>query len=163
VPDENQDLHDLDKSILFLFTKLQETRVSIDDVSVVVLGSFGGRFDQEVANIHTLFKWKGVFAKLVFVDKHGCTFLLESSIRNIIVPLRSDVYEGRYCGLLPLNGKVNSIRTSGLAWNLNDEPLELGVKISSSNQVLDNVEEVTIECSEPVIWTCTWEAIVKKS
>ena len=33
--------------------------------TVIILGAFGGRLDQEVANIHALFKWQGTFRNIV--------------------------------------------------------------------------------------------------
>ena len=35
--------------------------------TVIILGAFGGRLDQEVANIHALFKWQGTFRNIVLL------------------------------------------------------------------------------------------------
>ena len=37
--------------------------------TVIVLGAFGGRLDQEIANIHALFKWQGTFRNIVLLGK----------------------------------------------------------------------------------------------
>lgn len=41
--------------------------------TVIVLGAFGGRLDQEIANIHALFKWQGTFRKIVLLGKERST------------------------------------------------------------------------------------------
>jgi len=47
-----------------------------------VLGAFEGRFDQEMANIHALSKWKDTFDRIVLFDLHNIVFLLEGQQSN---------------------------------------------------------------------------------
>ena len=42
---------------------------SIQPADVIIVGGFGGRLDQEVANIHALFKWHSPSRRLVLVGK----------------------------------------------------------------------------------------------
>jgi hypothetical protein len=48
------------------------------------------------------------------------------------------VVEGKSCGLLPIGGKVRSITTTGLQWDLNGDCLEMGQLVSSSNRGCDS-------------------------
>jgi thiamine pyrophosphokinase len=43
--------------------------------TVIVLGAFGGRLDQEIANIHALFKWQGTFRNIVLLGEE-CSAML---------------------------------------------------------------------------------------
>ena len=38
-------------------------------MTVIILGAFGGRLDQEIANIHALFKWQKSFHRIVLLGK----------------------------------------------------------------------------------------------
>jgi thiamine pyrophosphokinase len=51
--------------------------------TVIVLGAFGGRLDQEIANIHALFKWQGTFRNIVLLGKE-CSFFYESPTDKLI-------------------------------------------------------------------------------
>ena len=35
--------------------------------NVIIVGGFGGRLDQEVANIHALFKWHSLARRIVLI------------------------------------------------------------------------------------------------
>ena len=48
-------------------------------LSAVVLGAFGGRFDQQMSGVHVLYKWKSVFNRVVLMDKENIVFLLTKS------------------------------------------------------------------------------------
>lgn len=122
--------------------------------SIVVLGGYGCRFDQEIAAIHALYKWAHKFQRIVVLSETNSTELLCAGWLHKI-QIRGSLKAGNSCGLLPLGGKVNCITTSGLVWNLNEEFLELGQRISTSNQIAEDVEEVTVVCSEDLLWTCS--------
>ncbi len=83
------------------------------------------------------------------------SFLLEPGrLHRIRVAADDRVVMGPTCGLIPLGGKVRSVTTTGLVWNLSDEPLEMGVRISTSNSLAPGASEVTVTVSEPILWTC---------
>lgn len=43
----------------------------------MALGAFGGRFDQEIASVHALYKWKGMIERLILMDRENIVFLLD--------------------------------------------------------------------------------------
>eukprot|EP01031_Cornospumella_fuschlensis_P025288 gene25288-30537_t len=170
----DQDHNDLDKSLQHLHSELvQKSSPSAAD-TVLILGGLGGRFDQEMASLHSLFKWQRSFHRLVLVDERSTTRLLESDDTHCIVPLSSSsesksdtnaigglaqaggVEEGRYCGLIPIGGSVRSLHTAGLQWNLQGEGLAFGQLISTSNTIPRGTAEVRITASDPVVWTCSY-------
>jgi thiamine pyrophosphokinase len=130
------------------------------------LGAFGGRFDQEISNIHALFRWQNKFHRIVLMGDNNVTFLVEPGLHTII-PVNA--MEGKKCGILPLGGKVNKVTTTGLKWNLINQEIDLGSFISTSNEIViqipkeknnektENFNKVTIETSDSLIWTCSYD------
>ena len=89
----------MDKSIMQLKTLLEaadETKVittgntvfqhkpAVAESTVIILGGYGGRFDQEIACISSLYRWQGVFGRMVLLCKANCSFLLEPGYRHRI-------------------------------------------------------------------------------
>ncbi len=144
VPD--QDTHDFEKCVRYLedHPKLG----SASDLSVVAFGALGGRLDQTMANINMLYRFRS-FKRFVLLSSHSLAFLLPAGL-NVIEP-NFDLEEGT-CGLIPLSGRCEGVRTEGLKWDLaGDRPLEFGSLISSSNRFVG--KEVTVESSTPLLWT----------
>lgn len=159
IQEPDQDTNDLDKSL----TVLAELTKDESDHEVIIVGPFGGRFDQEMANIHALYRWQEIFHRIVLVDASSTTFLLNSG-RHVISPLRCEVgiVEGGVVGLLPIGGPVRCLTTTGLQWNLDGGSLEFGKLVSSSNRVADDAQAnhcITIETSDPLIWNCSFEVV----
>jgi thiamine pyrophosphokinase len=133
---------------------------------VLIFGALcGTRFDQEMANIHCLYTWNDCFNRIVLIDVDKTTCLLQANVKHVIQSIREQetqgnerIYEGRYIGLIPLATPARAVTTTGLQWNLNGEALEFGKRISSSNSIPGTAgdEEVTVESSDPLIWTATW-------
>lgn len=174
VHESEQETNDLDKSLRLLSSELSKQSGSAASSSVLVLGAFGGRFDQEMANVHALYAWKNTFHRLILVDNNSTAILLDPEHSHRIVPMSSRgnpslcedskhrVEEGRYCGLLPLTQPVRSVSTTGLQWNLTSEPLEFGIRISTSNTIpvtSQGANEVTVRTSEPLLWSSSYDLI----
>lgn len=163
--DPCQDTNDLDKAL--------QVCVNDDDDGndkkkkklerVIVYGAFGGRFDQEMASLHALYKWGPKFDYQLFLyNDETCAFLIPP---NTLCEIRLPFYdthcsdccdgtigEGPTCGLIPLGSPCDSITTTGLKWNLDGSlPLGFGDFISTSNRVMEPV--VTIQSSHPIVFT----------
>jgi len=159
ISDEDQDYNDFDKAIKLA---AKQTSSSIFDttnditttakattnnnstlkqrpVSLVALGAFGGRFDQEMSSIHALHKWKNTFDRIVLLDKHNSVFLLDGQEDTMLSTTHMmdcvEGIEGPTCGLIPLAGAAERVWTKGLHWNLSGDQLKMGNLISSSNYV----------------------------
>ena len=137
-----------------------------------IYGGFGGRFDQEMAVVNSLCVWgkKETFQRmnLILYDEQTCAFILpempikseirikfpwiDSEDKNIIRRRCHVIGEGPTCGLIPIMGRCEIVKTTGLQWNLNgDVPLEFGGLVSSSNRIVNDL--VTIETSSPMLFT----------
>ncbi len=133
------------------------------DSTIVLMGAYGGRFDQELAAVSSMFRWLDIYSRIVMVGSNACTFLLQPGYLHRIrcvdsthlrhQPGQAFAKEGPTCGLIPVGGVVNSITTTGFEWDLHGESLQLGVRISSSNCILPGSAEVTVETSDTVLWT----------
>mmetsp|Transcript_4602 Transcript_4602/g.7777 ORF Transcript_4602/g.7777 Transcript_4602/m.7777 type:complete len:279 (-) Transcript_4602:246-1082(-) len=141
----DQDSHDFDKCLSWLQRRQHEESAPF---SVVVFGAFGGRLDQMMANINMVYRYRS-FERFLLLSEHSLAFLLPPG-RNIIEPNLN--VENGSCGLIPLGGRCDHISSSGLRWNLNgNQSLEFGSLVSSSNEIAS--ARVTVENSEPVLWT----------
>ena len=159
-PDQNK--NDLEKSLDYLYELHLSKGLSELDIAksktVIILGAYGGRFDQEIANVQLMYQWASRFQRLVLADHSNISFLLDPNFEHVIRPIRYEgIYEGMSCGLLPLAHRVDSLVTSGLEWNLQDESLELGVRISSSNRIPEKSQEVTVKTSQSIVWTASYK------
>ncbi len=160
-----------------------QNEIRKEGIQIYIYGAFGGRFDQEMASIQALYKWSSsVFDYRIFLYNHEtCSWLLKPmklqnngdddeaenvTIRNDIqIPFFGDsdhevvkngavIGEGPTCGLIPIACRSDSVKTTGLKWNLDgssSSTLEFGGLVSSSNRVMDSV--VTVYTSAPLIFT----------
>jgi thiamine pyrophosphokinase len=158
--DPCQDTNDLDKCLQVLRDEWLDPNCT--NHRVCIYGAFGGRFDQEMASIQALYNWRQVFQSRIFLyDDHTSAFLLaENMINEIRLPFygeektfnKMDIGEGPTCGLIPMGSKCESVKTTGLKWNLDgDVALEFGGLVSTSNHVMEPI--VTIEVSHPIVFT----------
>lgn len=166
----DQDSNDLDKTLVVLKDLLapesssEEAKPVRIEQEIIIVGAFGGRFDQEMANIHALFRWKDVFPRMVLLDTDSVTFLLDERYHHEIYLQREPnvVVEGTVIGLLPIGRPAERVTTTGLQWNLHDNPLSFGQLISSSNRFCENDPTaiqsncVTVDTSDDLVWTCSF-------
>ena len=148
IKEDEQDTNDLEKSLRYLESTHGN---SIANLSVIILGGMGGRYDQEIATMHILYKWTHRFSRMVVFNQYSSAFLLLPGHLHEIVPV--DGVEGPVCGLLPLGFAVSNIATEGLQWNLADQPLEMGKFVSSSNRLAAGAKFVRVVTSEPLLFT----------
>lgn len=150
--DPDQDNNDLEKCLLLLENLSTDT----SPMKVVVYGVFGGRFDQQMAAMHCLYRFSSsrVLSSITLLGDGNLAYLLRANVRHKIS--LTDI-EGPGCSLLPLGGGVESITTCGLKWDLSGQGLRLGELISTSNQAVNKVYgnfEVDVLASHDVVWCC---------
>ena len=154
VPD--QDSHDFEKCLQWLERKqADEAAASVASgatpkppFSVVAVGAFGGRLDQQMANLNMAFSYKS-FANFYLLSESSLAFVLPPGKHTI--ETNTEAEDGS-CGLIPLGGRCERVVTTGLKWNLDGErPLEFGSLISSSNELVEPL--ITVETDSPLLWT----------
>lgn len=104
---DQEDGNDLDKCIKHIHRQEPETCMKCN---IIILGACGGRFDQEAASFHALYRWSECFHNIVLLTDCSVTFLLQP---NLLHRIRCNtVRNGPTCGLIPLAGPVNHITTT---------------------------------------------------
>ena len=72
------------------------------------------------------------FTSIQLLDgENACTILSTGS--HLLLP--AEGLDGPHCGLVPVQGPVAGVTTSGLEWNLTDQRLEMGLFISVCNKI----------------------------
>ena len=148
VKDPDQDSNDFQKSLLVAKSQLTDSGLPI-----VVIGGFGGRIDQTLGNLNTLFCHAQEDGQMIWLDDRNVIIALSSGRHRISIDRSRD---GPICGLIPIGVPVEEVTTSGLKWNLSAQKLSYGIGeiVSSSNEVTNDY--VTIQTSSPLMFTLEW-------
>ncbi|MGC9348081.1 MAG: thiamine diphosphokinase [Anaerolineae bacterium] len=123
-----------------------ETYPDADDVEqIVVLGAFGGRPDQALANLLLLALPELQGRDVVMVDGDWILRLLRAGEE-----LTLEGQAGDRVSLIPLGGTAEGVETSGLAYPLKSEPLVFGPARGVSNHLKDTI--ATVRLAKGKLW-----------
>jgi thiamine pyrophosphokinase len=146
-PVADQDTNDFEKCLVEVQALAESVPGGSSETTVVALGAFGGRFDQEMAALHLLYKHTAKFKRFLLLGEGNLCFLLAPGTTNCLYP--DTRFEGPTCGLLPVGGPCE-VSTKGLKWDMLKKKLGFGHFVSSSNRIVcDRVEVLT---DEPLVW-----------
>ncbi|KAI8846251.1 thiamine pyrophosphokinase [Chytridium lagenaria] len=153
----DQDTTDLGKCVAHV-EEIERKRAVLGldpDYEIVVMGALGGRFDQTMSSVNSLFAIGGG-RKVYLVCCDSIVVLLTSEFEHLIECDRS--IEGPTCGLIPVGCPVAHMETEGLKWNLDHSmPSKFGGMISTSNAFEVGGHEgravVKVRTDAPVLWS----------
>ncbi|KAK9503888.1 hypothetical protein O3M35_010354 [Rhynocoris fuscipes] len=146
----DQDYTDFEKAIWVIkrrYTKQLDSIIAIIDNA--------DRLDHTFSNLNTLYRVR----QSIFPETNTTAFILSSvSLTWILEPGQHSISIPSYlrdnqvwCGILPFKPVKNHITTTGLKWNLENNSVEFGGLISSSNTYDSN--EVTVNTDAEILWS----------
>jgi len=143
--DEDQDTTDLEKCFAFVTKHNSQSQQLATKISrVFVFGPFGGNLSHELANLSAMYGYyssNDVEERLFLVSNDNVAVLLQPGQHTIACKKQS------YCSIVPLGFECKQISTSGLRWNLNNESLTFGKRISTSNEMAEDCANITVSHS----------------
>jgi thiamine pyrophosphokinase len=135
-PDQNKT--DLEKGLDYLIAKGHK--------AVNIIWATGKRADHHINNLSTLAKYKDQIT-MVMLDDYSRIFNLPRQFTKWY-PAHQNI------SLIPL-GSVFGLHTKGLAYNLNNEDLHIGIRTSSSNKtVADGLIEIKFDSGNLLLMEC---------
>jgi thiamine pyrophosphokinase len=148
----DQNSTDFTKSLKYTLDVLHSSQSGVNQI--YCLGTFSGRFDHALANLHTLSSIANDTSKSIYiVSEESITFLLSEG-KNVIDLNDAPQVLGKYCGFFPLLGPT-IVRTSGFKWNLDKTVCAFDGQTSSSNEFSKENDSVVIETDKPLLFTMT--------
>lgn len=112
---------------------------------ILIFGDFDGKFYKTASAIHTALANPDL--RICLCDDNNFSTWVFPETKKILTPQTCTT---NVCGLLPILKPVE-LSTKGLKWDLNNTKLEMGVFISSSNEIA--APEVEINTKDPILWT----------
>lgn len=144
--DEQEGLAQLEEQLDMLQSKI---------IYIYVVGSLGGRFDQTIHSMSTLYNLSlsRPFLHIYFITDLDAVFLLRKGLNYVLYPSKSSFYKHSDvppCGLSPLGSDSVVLNTFGLRYDVKNWRSSMKGNVSSSNGLCGKTG-VIIDSSDDVV------------
>ncbi|KAJ7707769.1 thiamine pyrophosphokinase Thi80 [Mycena rosella] len=147
VEDADQDSTDLMKCVSAVQDLETEQQSEYD---IVLLGGLSGRLDQTIHTLSYLHKLRKTRKRIFAVTDDNVGWVLDGG--EHIIHIDHSIL-GPTCGLLPVGIASTLLSTTGLRWNLWNQPSSFDGLVSTSNHLVPTEDTVWIRTSNPIWWT----------
>ncbi|KAI1730669.1 ATPase family associated with various cellular activities (AAA) domain-containing protein [Ditylenchus destructor] len=141
---EDQNYTDLTKTL-----RLLRDSPEIECSLVILFGGFHGRFDHVLGALNSLLSHVNACnLPIVAIDDDNVITVLREGHTEILLDKTKIT---NICGLIPFCQNETRVTTRGFRWDLDNQNMEFGGVISTSNEVVN--ERLQVQTSAPLIFT----------
>ncbi|XP_045077509.1 thiamin pyrophosphokinase 1-like [Coregonus clupeaformis] len=150
----DQELTDFTKCLAIMVDEIKRQPLQVD--TIVTLGGLAGRFDKTLASVETLYHALNMTQlPLVVLQECSLAYLLRPGRRHRLGV--NTGLEGKWCSLIPIGGPCRT-HTTGLKWNNDNQVLQFGRLVSTSNTYEpvtqgDQRKPLTVTMDQPLLWS----------
>ncbi|TKR67942.1 hypothetical protein L596_024012 [Steinernema carpocapsae] len=122
----------------------------LDNVTmIVILGGFSGRFDRVLGDLDALVRANALFSMpTVVLNARNLITVLPKG--DLALKMDRELLSGT-TGFLPILQEKTVVTSAGFKWNLNNEEMKIGERVSTSNQM--ESDRLEFNTTAPLVFT----------